>query len=1047
MPNRSLVRCLPGSGLEDVINSFLEAYSKDPFGTHLVVPTSRLAKNVRRSVTKDGSPVVKTSVLTFRELVSLLFSENIPDLIMMSDVCSQLAISSVVMSNLGMLKSICSTKSVPAALTRELSDYCSTLIKYGIDSSSDKKRGSKDAELSLLYYKYLEFLKENSLADQNTAIVAILDWINRGGSSKIRNLFFYGLFEPPPLHRDLILAVMPSTDSFVYYVPYWKNPVFQDDASWLGIETVVDLDESELSTQKSLVFSDQKRDLSSLLELSYVRDRLSETRLIASRIRNLIHDGVSPRDIAVLFPGRDRSISLVSEVFPDFGIPYSAAYADRISQSIIVRTILDMISIPAFLFERERVVSFLHSPFVNYSWESDGKTQRMYSQEVDELSRKAGVFEGKDSWMSALNALKEDLETEANSTDFPDGKRPFVERDLEKISRISQGLSCLFGQLAEFEKGSTLKWYLDVTREQIHKWSFDRYFETISPHHRERESRAYDSFCRILDDLSSACNLLPEIRISLREFYSILASFVSNSRYDALEENINAVQILGLRESVHCSFDQVFIADAVEGELPRLGISLPFTNDEEAKRMGLLSRRDILRQEQYYFLAAIIAGKKKVYLSYSESDEGTPLVPSFFVESAMKNLCVKPRPINEFPGSIQLGQAKEGRDLVDGEFDSAKLSRVPPLRIDDLVRRISVEKNERVSGYFSEHDCVLSDAADISEETSRLFNDDRVYSASQIESYALCPFKFYCESLLRLKVIPDVERDLTPLDRGLLFHRIAFRFHSELRSKLEGSSLQSAKRSDALGILERIAKEEMRQHCVNSTVGRAYERRYFGGGRLERGMLHEFLDCEFDPSWFSFKPSYFEFAFGAKLDLEKQDPSSISSTLEIPLGKGSPKTIRLRGRVDRIDLVDPSEFVIIDYKTGRLDSVRKDEKGGREFQLPLYLMAVEGFLEGRRGIAGIKYKVAGVGDVKRKVDFGDKSEADLLNWRPRSYDPDITERLEDCKNGTISAILGMRSGAFHASLHYDECPSYCDFKTICRYDSLRLLDKSLEGSG
>ena len=78
----------------------------------------------------------------------------------------------------------------------------------------------------------------------------------------------------------------------------------------------------------------------------------------------------------------------------------------------------------------------------------------------------------------------------------------------------------------------------------------------------------------------------------------------------------------------------------------------------------------------------------------------------------------------------------------------------------------------------------------------------------------------------------------------------------------------------------------------------------------------------------------------------------------LEIGEGE-RTIRLRGRIDRIDVAETPEgsrFRVIDYKSGSVPS-STDVKHGEMLQLPLYAMAVERLLfqDGAAGLFDLGY--------------------------------------------------------------------------------------------
>ena len=112
--------------------------------------------------------------------------------------------------------------------------------------------------------------------------------------------------------------------------------------------------------------------------------------------------------------------------------------------------------------------------------------------------------------------------------------------------------------------------------------------------------------------------------------------------------------------------------------------------------------------------------------------------------------------------------------------------------------------------------------------------------------------------------------------------------------------------------------------------------------------------------------------------------------VEIDLGGGL--TFRIAGRIDRIDKVGPSEFEVLDYKTGGFwrDDWKGTFNGGRRLQHALYGLAAVELLraqlqERRRSPAGVYYfsshkgrrervQIAGAATAQTAAVLGDLRE-------------------------------------------------------------------------
>jgi ATP-dependent helicase/DNAse subunit B len=142
---------------------------------------------------------------------------------------------------------------------------------------------------------------------------------------------------------------------------------------------------------------------------------------------------------------------------------------------------------------------------------------------------------------------------------------------------------------------------------------------------------------------------------------------------------------------------------------------------------------------------------------------------------------------------------------------------------------------------------------------------------------------------------------------------------------------------------------------------------------------------------------------------------------------GGDRVVKLRGRIDRIDLLDtPSGrfFRVIDYKTGSVPS-HAEVKRGEMLQLLLYAMAVETLILGDEAARPV-----GVGYWGLKKD-GYKEIA-FPDWQQ------VKEELEAHVLGVVDRI---RAGVFAVDSRKAGCESYCDFRSICRVRQVRLAGK------
>lgn len=188
------------------------------------------------------------------------------------------------------------------------------------------------------------------------------------------------------------------------------------------------------------------------------------------------------------------------------------------------------------------------------------------------------------------------------------------------------------------------------------------------------------------------------------------------------------------------------------------------------------------------------------------------------------------------------------------------------------------------------------------------FERDAVVSATSLESWVSCPHAYFAQHILRINSAenPELEVQLTPLDRGLLVHTV---LDEVVRWTLDGTIRPATPGSGWLAehrgaLLESFAAQAQALEDAG-LVGRPTM------WALERPkLLHDLM------SWFDKDsellqarravPVASEYRFGFDADS--------SPAARVDLGG---RSLRFRGSIDRIDRSVSGEVFLADYKTGK----------------------------------------------------------------------------------------------------------------------------------
>jgi ATP-dependent helicase/nuclease subunit B len=237
---------------------------------------------------------------------------------------------------------------------------------------------------------------------------------------------------------------------------------------------------------------------------------------------------------------------------------------------------------------------------------------------------------------------------------------------------------------------------------------------------------------------------------------------------------------------------------------------------------------------------------------------------------------------------------------------------------------------ERDSERFTGFDGYVPDAGKVLDPCAA----GNAFSVTDLEGAAACPYRFFLKRGLGLRPLDEDERDkdvwLDPSTKGSELHAL---YASVLRRCRDAGRRPDLEKDGAWltalaqGALERLNRE---MPPASAEILARESADFLADVEL-------FLEGECEPS--SSEPIGFEVSFGRPLG-EEEEALARAEPVEIDLGGGL--IFRIAGRIDRIDKVGPSDFQVLDYKTGGFwrDDWQGTFAGGRRLQHALYGLAV-----------------------------------------------------------------------------------------------------------
>ena len=270
------------------------------------------------------------------------------------------------------------------------------------------------------------------------------------------------------------------------------------------------------------------------------------------------------------------------------------------------------------------------------------------------------------------------------------------------------------------------------------------------------------------------------------------------------------------------------------------------------------------------------------------------------------------------------------------------------------------------------------------------------YAVSHVERYLECPFKYFASYVLRLDEERDEEAGLSPRERGQFVHEVFQRFFAAWE-EAGGGAITTASLERALALFERVAEAQL---AGLPETERALERTYLLGSAAAAGLAE--------------RAFLFEIEQGTAV-LERLLEHELHGEFHLA-GEAGPVRLRIRGKADRIDLLEDGTLRLVDYKLGRAP------KPARSLQLPIYGVCAAQALEGRHGRS---WTVSRAGYLA----FKEKNAFVAL-----AAPAQMAQALVEGQHRMIDAVGAIEGGTFPVAPDEPYRCTWCGYAGVCRKD-------------
>ncbi|MHB8438197.1 MAG: PD-(D/E)XK nuclease family protein [Acidimicrobiales bacterium] len=744
-----------------------------------------------------------------------------------------------------------------------------------------------------------------------------------------------------------------------------------------------------------------------------------EVRTAVRAVVDAVLEGTALDRIAILYASPDPYARLVHEQLAVAGIDHNGTSVMPLTARLAGRTLLGLLGLPRGGFRREDVFAWLAGARIHH----EGRATPVTAWE--RISRDAGVVAGTD-WDRRLATYAGDCDADAERAeadpDTPEWRAQKLRADAEQARALRSFVLRLMGDLAE--QGATSRSWT-----QRAQWARRHLHDLLGSEHRRmswplHEQRAAEGVERALDRLAGLDTV--EHTVTLEVFARTL-ELELDADLGRVGRMGEGVLVGSIRMGVGLDLDLVVVLGLTEGSFPSPAREDSLLPDHERVvadgELPLLSE-GVDRQHQE--LLATLAGAERQLLCAARGDlrRSTERIPSRWVLDIASALAGKRLWSEDLPAadnswiehvaSFDAGLRRVEFPATDQEYRLRALlasqtvgsrGTVPP-GLEDPVLGAGVEMLAgRRSRHFTRFDGNLAGLQIPSPA-------DKTTSATRLEGWAVCPFAYLLKSVLQVDEVenPEDRLRISALDQGTLVHDVLEKFIDAVLDRNPSEQpepTQPWSPSDEALIVS-IAEAVCDRYEAHGLTGRPifWQR---DKRRIIADLRRFLVEDNRHRSRQSTRPVAAELAFGM--------PRATLDAVEVALPDG--RSVRFRGKADRMDLAADGTAHIVDYKTGsarRYKGLSEDnpDARGTKLQLPVY------------GLAARQHQRAP--DIPVMAHYWFVSRAGDFSWIGYQVTDSVLDRMTEVVGQVVAGIEGGVFPNFPTATSttpWVEC-AYCD---------------------
>ncbi|MBL9125861.1 MAG: PD-(D/E)XK nuclease family protein [Planctomycetaceae bacterium] len=1057
-------------------------------------PTSRCAAEVRARLIGPGLPAcLRPGVMTFDTFASSILREaespiHPIDSVLKRQLLERLVDEAAAAGELDYFRPIVGT----AGLVDLLAEFISDLKRHEVwpqkyrEACRPGRAGRKDRELALLYERYQDCLNQGRLYDaegrfwwartllrENPEILAPTPRLIVADGFTDFTYTQHEILEVLAARAERLLISLPLDDDAHRAELFRKSrdtleqlrqghpeltiealprPLEREWPAWRHVEAQLFRDPRVQSHAPS----------TDGILIGAASGQLGEIRWIARTIKRLLVEGdplrrgatVRPGEIAVVIRGLRAVAPMLTEVFGEYGIPLALEVAPTLEQVPALALMVGLVRLAAEDWPLDDLLAIVGNSYFRPPWPEwrQGAALLDLDWVVRELQIPSGfelLAEGLARWGAASETDLTSPESELATGAGDDAILSTAQRRRAERARHARGAVGVVQHLGEAlarlpERASGAVW-----AKALRRLSTEIGFVAGLGPPQSSERQAWERLLAMLaaeDELAQQLEQTPRT-LDRNQCVELLGQLCRWERLSGGTPEAGCVRVLSAPSVRGLAIPYLFVGGLSETSFPQPR-SRQFHATGEIESLRAAGVRfdphlESAEDEMLLFYEVITRATRRLYLSYAALDESAQrLLPSPYlveIERACGATLIGREEVLPMAAAIPTGPTLSLQELRV-QATAAALEGAPSLLAAYLQSKDPAAGNLaaawRMNASRSARDDFgtfegLTTGESIGRALSARYHAAHRWSASELEGYAYCPYRFLLERVLRIQPLEDLRLDIDAADRGWLLHealaaayrRCAVdrgdpavdapeRFRQAFAQALDELAESSGVVSPLAAAWTKINRQVLVRWCERYLVQAA---EYAG----------KYEDLDVPP-----RPTLFEVSFG--IPGAESGGGSVSDPLSIRMGDSE---LLLSGRIDRVDLASQGgkTYVnVIDYKSGAGRSAGQ-ELDPTALQPDLYaLAATELLLAGKNALplqSGYWY-------------LRGKGYQPALSRDPDDDEETYAARRQELARMVLGLAAGVRRGEFPVFSANPDCTGSCDFHTVCRVNQVRQLEKT-----